>query len=281
MNRANRAAKKLLQRAQLIALGGIGAIAVLAWVSLASMASGSEMANMSEMAPMHDMSNMPGMAHMSSGDMSVMSELRPWTAADAALTFLMWTIMMVAMMTPSATPVILLYARVARDRDDPDSSAAPIGAFYLGYLMLWFVFSLLVTLLQGALTHAALLSPMMASTSPMLGGLFLIAAGVYQLLPVKDICLRHCRSPVQYLSAHWRPGALGALRMGLEHGAYCVGCCWVLMLLLFVGGVMNMLWVSALAAFVLIEKAAPFGWLLGRAGALLLIVWGIVVFDGG
>jgi predicted metal-binding membrane protein len=141
-----------------------------------------------------------------------------------------------------------------------------------GYLVVWTGFSALATTLQWALEQATLLSAMMVSTSPLLGGALLITAGAYQMTPLKQACLIHCRSPVQFLSSHWRKGTGGAFRMGLAHGLYCLGCCWVLMVLLFVGGVMNLLWIAALAGFVLAEKIIPRGVLFGRimGGAMIL-----------
>jgi predicted metal-binding membrane protein len=253
------ATEKLLQRDRLVTLGGLAAIAGLAWAYLWALAA--------EMNMLSDV-------------MAEMARLRPWTADDVGLMFVMWATMMVAMMAPSATPVILLYARVYRGRDNKTQSSAPTGAFFAGYIAVWVGFSLVMTLLQWGMEQAALLSPMMASTSPGLGGLVLIAAGVYQWLPAKNVCLSHCRSPVHFLSTHWRAGALGAFRMGLEHGLYCLGCCWALMLLLFVGGVMNLLWVAAIALFVLIEKVAPFGRAAGQVGSLLLIAGGVAVIGG-
>ena len=115
---------------------------------------------------------------------------------------------------------------------------------------------------------------MMASTSVWLGGTILIAAGLWQLTPMKTVCLRHCRTPLSFLSGHWKPGHLGAFRMGLEHGAYCVGCCWFLMGLLFVGGIMNLYWIAGLAAYVLIEKTIPFGHWVSRVAGAALVIWG-------
>ncbi|HLE27731.1 MAG TPA: DUF2182 domain-containing protein [Anaerolineales bacterium] len=250
--------EKILKRDWLITLGGSIAITALAWVYLRRLA-----------VAMNDMGSLSGMAH-----------LRPWTATEAWLTFVMWAVMMIAMMTPSATPVILLYARACRGRNNERQPFAPTGAFFTGYIAVWIVFSLIMTALQWGLEQAALLSPTMTSASPVLGGLTLIAAGVYQWLPAKNVCLGHCRSPIQFLSTHWQPGIPGAFRMGLEHGAYCLGCCWVLMILLFIGGVMNLSWAAAVAIFVLVEKAAPFGRAAGQIGSILLIVGGIAVVGG-
>ena len=155
------------------------------------------------------------------------------------------------------------------------------GAFALGYVVAWVGFSAAATVLQWGLEQAALLSPMMASASPVLGGGLLIAAGVYQWTPLKRACLVKCRAPFEFLSRHWRPGSGGAVVMGLHHGAYCVGCCWVLMALLFVLGVMNLFWVGGLAAFVLLEKLGPRGDLVGRLIGLALLAWGIAVIVTG
>jgi predicted metal-binding membrane protein len=133
-----------------------------------------------------------------------------------------------------------------------------------GYVVVWTLFSIAATILQASLEQLALLSPMMVSKSPQLGGLILVAAGAYQVTPMKDVCLKHCRTPIAFVAAHWRPGVGGAFRMGLHHGLFCVGCCWVLMALLFVGGVMNLLWIAVIAAFVLLEKIAPLGTKTGR-----------------
>jgi len=189
--------------------------------------------------------------------------------------FVMWAVMMAAMMTPSAAPMILLYAAITRKTRAEGRPVAHSGAFASGYLATWTAFSALATVLQWGLEQAALLSPMMAGTSPYLGGVILIAAGTYQMTPLKHACLKHCRSPVHFLVGHWRKGAGGAFRMGLNHGFYCVGCCWVLMALLFVGGVMNLLWIAALAGFVLLEKIVPHGVLVGRVAGGLLIIAGL------
>ncbi|MGB3557171.1 MAG: DUF2182 domain-containing protein [Geitlerinemataceae cyanobacterium] len=206
--------------------------------------------------------------------LSEMAQLHPWTVTDALLMFLMWAIMMVAMMVPSATPTILLYARVCRKRKIGGSALPPTGAFFLGYVAVWTGFSIAATALQWGLEHAALLSPMMVSTSPLFGGLLAISAGIYQFVPYKSACLQSCRSPVDFLSTHWKHGTFGAFRMGIEHGIYCLGCCWALMVLLFVGGVMNLLWIAIISLFVLLEKVAPWGRVFSRFGAVLLLLWG-------
>ncbi|HEV2219580.1 MAG TPA: DUF2182 domain-containing protein [Casimicrobiaceae bacterium] len=191
------------------------------------------------------------------------------------LSFAMWVIMMAGMMLPSAAPAILAYGSLVR-RNGERGGDLPTNAwcFALGYIVVWVVFSAAAALLQRVLEQQALLTPMLASASTRLGALALIAAGVWQLTPVKRACLARCRSPLTFFVTRWRPGIAGALRMGIEHGASCVGCCWALMMLLFVAGVMNLMWVAAIAAFVFIEKIAPAGDLTSRVAAAALILYG-------
>jgi predicted metal-binding membrane protein len=200
-----------------------------------------------------------------------------WSVSYWVIMLFMWWIMMIAMMVPSAAPMILLYARVQRHNQKQDQADAvvPVLSFLFGYLLSWLVFSLAATLLQWGLEGAGLVHGMMMwSTSYVLSGVFLLAAGLYQLSPLKSVCLDHCRSPAGYLSSHWRKGRGGALRMGIEHGIYCVGCCWFLMLLLFVGGTMNLVWIAGLAIFVLLEKLLPRGDLFARASGAIMILLG-------
>jgi predicted metal-binding membrane protein len=178
---------------------------------------------------------------------------------DLAMLFAMWAVMMAGMMLPSATPMVLLYACVVRKSPGIERPAAHINAFAWGYLAAWTLFSLGATALQRIFTQGLLLSPMMAAQSAAFGGTLLIMAGVYQLTPLKHACLAHCRSPAEFITRHWRPGVTGAFQMGSWHGLYCLGCCWALMLLLFVGGVMNLWWIAALTIFVLFEKVATLG----------------------
>jgi predicted metal-binding membrane protein len=199
-----------------------------------------------------------------------------WTPVYFGLVFAMWWVMMVAMMTPSASPMILLYAAVKRKRESPGELALLTALFLVGYLLVWGGFSLIAAGLQWALELRGLVSAsMMTLTSAALGGAILLAAGLYQFTPIKRACLHHCRSPVEYLSRHHRPGRAGALRMGLGHGAYCLGCCWFLMALLFFGGVMNLYWILGLALFVLGEMVLPRGDLFGRAVGAALVLWGV------
>ncbi len=204
-------------------------------------------------------------------------ELAPWEVTDWVLTSLMWAVMMIGLMVPSAGPMILLFAGLRRQKQPEAALAGEIAVFMSGYILVWTGFSLGATALQWSLEQLALLSPMMVSLSPQLKGAILIAAGIYQWLPIKDVCLRQCRDPAHFLSRHWRPGAGGALRMGLRHGLYCLGCCWVLMALLFVSGVMNLMWIALIAGLVLFEKLAPRGDRLGRLGGLALAVAGLVI----
>jgi predicted metal-binding membrane protein len=198
-----------------------------------------------------------------------------WDARYFALMFWMWAVMMIGMMLPSAAPAILLFARVLQGSPHADAPVARSYAFASGYLIAWTAFSLAATVLQWQLARAALLSPMMESASPVLGAVILVAAGVYQWTSLKQHCLVHCRAPAEFLTQRFRSGWRGALRMGVEHGIHCVGCCWVLMGLLFVGGVMQLAWIAAIAIFVLLEKLAPFGAQLGRLGGALLVLAGI------
>lgn len=199
-----------------------------------------------------------------------------WTPGYAALVFLMWWIMMIAMMTPSAAPMILLHAAVKR-RTQPAADAAALSAVFLaGYLAAWGLFSALATGLQWALELRGLVSPAMLSvTSGSLGAAILIVAGAYQFTPLKQACLRHCRSPAHFLSRHHRPGRAGAFRLGVVHGAYCLGCCWVLMALLFLGGVMNLYWIVGIALFVMAEKLLPRGEGLARLAGAALVLGGL------
>ena len=195
------------------------------------------------------------------------------TFGQLMLTFLMWSVMMVGMMLPSAMPAILLYASMAGGNRGFTPSA--VWLFTAGYLAVWIGFSLAASVLQVGLAGAALLTPMMASASAWLSGGLLIAAGVYQWAPLKEVCLEKCRAPLQFFLFNWRPGPAGALRMGVKHGAFCVGCCWVLMLILFAVGVMNLLWVALIAGFVLAEKLLPGGRLVGRTAGIVLAAAGV------
>lgn len=198
-----------------------------------------------------------------------------WTAADFLFMFVMWAVMMFAMMLPSVTPTVMIYERVRAKREAAARPFVPTMSFVAGYLVAWIGFSLVATALNWWLHAEGSLSSMMGRVAPTVGGVLLIIAGLFQWTPVKDACLEHCRSPMGFLMAHWREGIVGALRMGLHHGAYCLGCCWLLMLLLFALGVMNLPWVAVLTVVVLAEKVLPYGRYLSRGLGLAMLVWGI------
>jgi predicted metal-binding membrane protein len=200
----------------------------------------------------------------------------PWSAADVFFTFAMWAVMMVGMMAPSASPMLMLFAAARAGRGKRGVSLATL-VFGLGYIAAWTGFSVGAALAQSGLHHAAMLSAAMASSSGRLAGAILIAAGVYQLTPWKSRCLRHCRSPLGFLMSNWRDGTTGAFQMGFRHGAYCLGCCWALMCVLFAVGVMNLIWVATLTGFVLIEKIGPAGAMVARVVGAAMVVLGIVV----
>jgi predicted metal-binding membrane protein len=199
----------------------------------------------------------------------------PWSTSTLPPLFLMWSEMMIAMMLPSAAPMILAFAAVNRQRREQERPFASAGIFLLGYLIVWTGFSALAAIAQWFLHGEALLSSMMVSNSPVLGGVLLIIAGIFQWTPLKNLCLSHCRSPLGFLLTDWREGKWGALMMGLKHGAYCTGCCWLLMALLFVAGVMNIWWIAIIAVLVLLEKVVPRGVWVGRIAGVLLGVWGV------
>ena len=202
-----------------------------------------------------------------------------WTPFYWLIAFGMWVVMMVAMMLPSASPMVLLYARVVRHAERQGRAtraAASIASFACAYFSLWILFSLLAVAAQWALEHLGAMSAMMSLRGGLLAGGLLIAAGLYQLTPLKTACLRHCRGPAQFIAAHWRPGVLGLGAWG-AHGLYCLGCCAALMLLLFVGGVMNLVWIAGLTLLVAIEKLAPFGAAAAKAMGALLVCAGLAL----
>ena len=207
----------------------------------------------------------------------MMPGLAVWSSGDALFMFTMWAVMMVAMMTPSVTPMILVHARVARQALEKGKPFAPTSWFAAGYVLAWVGFAAAATAAQWALERAALLTPAMAASSNVLGGAVLIAAGLYEWTPVKDACLAQCQSPLLFLQRHggFRADIRGSLSLGARHGFYCIGCCWALMLLLFVGGVMNVVWIAAIAVLVLLEKVMPRGRMLARAAGAALILGGV------
>jgi len=261
------ALERLLRRDRLIAATGLALLCALAWLHVATGAG----LGMSAAA----MTSLTLFPHRLAG---MAMAAAPWPWATWALMLAMWWTMMVAMMAPSAAPTILLHARVHRHAQATggDARPAPSGAFAAGYLLVWLGFSVAATLIYWLLERGGLVAAMsMGSGSRWLSAGLLGAAGLFQLSPLKQNCLAHCRSPASFLARHWRPGTIGALRLGALHGGFCLGCCWLLMALLFVGGVMNLAWIAALTLFVLAEKTLPGGRWLGRAAGIALMLWGV------
>ena len=200
---------------------------------------------------------------------------RSWTAWDLFMLFIMWLTMMVAMMTPTATPMVMMFSTVNKHKKAKQQPYAPTFIFLTGYLVAWAIFSLVISAIQWPLHENGLLNPMMNSRSYLMSGGLLILAGLYQWTPMKDACLKQCRTPLGFLMTAWKDGNWGAFKMGLHHGLFCVGCCWALMAILFAVGVMNMLWVILITIFVLLEKILPFSPLTMRLiTGLVLIAWG-------
>jgi predicted metal-binding membrane protein len=220
--------------------------------------------------------DMTGFRMIPAGQGLMMPASAPWQPIEFGYVFAMWVVMMVGMMTPSVAPMILIYARVGRQAATQGKPFAASGWFAGGYLLAWTAFSLIATAAQWALERAALLTPMMVSASNILGAIVLILAGLYQWTPLKEACLSYCRSPLVFIQSQggFRRGPGGALALGFRHGIYCIGCCWALMALLFVGGVMNLLWIAVLAIFVLVEKVVPFGSVVARVAGLAFIAAG-------
>jgi predicted metal-binding membrane protein len=259
----------IVRRDRLVVVTALTAVIALAWVYLLAGAgmgmSAVEMTRQSQ-----------------SGMVGGMATMTPtvWTPYYAGLMFFMWWIMMVAMMLPSAAPMILLFSAVNRRQRERGDPFVPTGIFAVGYLAAWAGFSVAASGVHWAFEQAGLLSALMTSTSTRLSAAVLIVAGGWQLTPLKHACLRHCRSPMHYLSHHWRRGRRGAFRMGVNHGAYCLGCCWFLMALLFYGGVMNLYWISGLALYVLLEKTIPYGHWLGSITGVALLFVGVALLFG-
>lgn len=251
-------AERLLQRSQFLVFSGLAAVIVISWGY---------------------------MLHMNWGMSGTETEitlacLTRWGPGDIAHMFLMWAIMMVAMMFPAATPMILMFTTVNKRQGGIQEPIIPTGLFVLGYFLVWTAYSALAAMAQYGLHLSALLTHHLVITSPFLGGVLLVGAGVFQWTPFRDACMSKCRSPLGFLMAEWREGRLGALIMGLKHGAYCVGCCWLLMLLSFVLGIMNMLWMAMVSVFMMVEKAYPGSQWLSRAAGLILVACGLWIAAG-
>jgi predicted metal-binding membrane protein len=260
------ALEAVLRRDRLVVAGALAIIAALAWAYVLWLAADMAMGGM----------DMDGFRMIPAGIGIMAPADAPWGAIEFAFVFAMWVVMMVGMMAPSAAPMLLMYARVGRAGRAEGKPLAATGWFAAGYVFAWLGFSLAATFVQWVVERAALLDSRMASASNLFGGIVLIAAGVYQWTPLKDVCLAQCQTPLQFLMRHggFRGDVPGCLLLGLRHGAYCVGCCWVLMALLLVGGVMNVLWIAALALLVLAEKLTPFGRWVGRAAGIAFVAAG-------
>ena len=284
----------LLKRDRIVVTACLALLTLLAWAYVLWLSTNMGMAT--NLTPAETTVSEPssGMAGMDTGDGGTSTDsmdgmdmsgtsgqlepaFRAWAPADFAFMFAMWSVMMVGMMTPSVAPMVLLYAAVGRKAAERGAPLAATGWFFAGYVAVWVTFSALATLAQWALTNLALLTPMMATTSTFFGGVLLVAVGVYQWTPLKNTCLRECQMPLGFLMAHggFRSEPLGAARFGMVHGIYCLGCCFALMGLLFVGGIMNILWIAGLTILILLEKVAPVGRLIPRVSGALIGAAGI------
>jgi predicted metal-binding membrane protein len=252
-----------LKRDRWVVIGALTLVLVLAWAHLFSGA-GMEMSAVAMTRMYGEQMDMPAIE---------------WTSGYLLLMFWMWWIMMTAMMLPSVAPVLLTVAALNRNAQPDRLPYGPTGLFAAGYLVAWTGFSLLAVIAQWALSESGAVSEMMQATNGKLAGGLLIAAGLWQLTPIKRTCLRSCRAPAKFLAEHRRAGPYGGFMMGILHGVQCLGCCWLLMTLLFVGGVMNLYWIAGLAAFVLAEKLLAGEWFSRLAGAAL-VLWGFGVVSG-
>jgi predicted metal-binding membrane protein len=247
-----------LRHDRAVVIGSLAFVVLLAWLYLV-FAAGS------------------GMETMDMGGSQMMAMRPHWTLGYGLLVFIMWAVMMLAMMLPSVAPVTLLMASLARQHAARDGAVhAHTALFVCGYLAVWLAFAAAATALQWVLSEAGLLSKAMAFSNVLLTGSVLVAAGAYQWTPLKEACLRHCRSPLDFLLFHWRDGTFGAVVSGMGHGAFCLGCCWMLMALLFVGGIMNLAWIAGIALLVLVEKALPWGRRVSLGTGAVLVAWGAV-----
>jgi len=265
------AIEAVVQRDRAVVIAALAALTALAWAYLWWLADDMEMGGM----------DMSGFRMIPAGMGLMMPAASPWKPIEVAFVFAMWAVMMIGMMTPSVAPMIMIYARVGRQGAQQGKPLAPSAYFGAGYLLAWIGFALLATSAQWALDRSGLLTPTMAGANDVFGGAVLIAAGLYQWTPLKDACLRQCQAPWWFIQRHggFRADAGGALALGARHGGYCIGCCWALMALLFVGGVMNGVWIAALAILVLAEKVVPAGRVVSRiagAGLVAAGAWLIV-----
>jgi predicted metal-binding membrane protein len=257
----------VLRRDRAIIAAALIALTALAWLDVLWLGDDMAMGGM----------DMTGFRMIPAGMGLMMPASAPWQPIEFAFVFAMWVVMMIGMMTPSAAPMVLLYARVGRHAATQNKPFAATAWFLGGYFLSWIVFALAATLAQWGLERAALLTPMMEGANNIFGGFVLIAAGLYQWTPLKDVCLRQCQAPLLFIQRHggFRRDAKGAIALGVRHGVYCIGCCWALMALLFVGGVMNVLWIAVLSILVLSEKIIPVGRLISRIAGAAFIAGGV------
>jgi predicted metal-binding membrane protein len=262
----------VLRRDRAVVLAALVAVTALAWADLVWLADDMSMGGM----------DMDGFRMIPAGQGLMMPANAPWQPVEFVYVLAMWIMMMIGMMTPSVAPMILIYARVGRQAVVSGQPFAPSAWFASGYFLAWIVFSIAATSLQWALERATLLTPMMQSASSVLGAIVLIAAGLYQWTPLKEACLSYCQTPLSFIMHHggFRADPAGAVVLGFRHGLYCIGCCWSLMLLLFVGGIMNLFWIAALAALVLVEKTVPVGNFIPRLAGLGFIAAGCLLLFG-
>ena len=247
----------LTLRDKIIVYGGVFLVCAIGWAYMAYMA--------------WAMENM----HLVDMWMPPQGGTRSWELIDFWMLFVMWTVMMIAMMTPSVIPMVMMYTTIKKSKQKKGQPYSPTFIFLSGYLVAWALFSIVASAIQYPLHDSGLLNPMMNSRSYLLSGSILVIAGLYQWTPMKDACLTECRSPLSFLMTSWKEGHFGAFKLGVHHGLYCIGCCWALMAVLFSVGVMNMLWVLLITVFVVLEKINPIPQLYMRAlTGLLLIVWG-------
>ena len=257
----------VLRRDRTIIIAAVGVLTVLAWIDLVWLAQDMRMGGM----------DMTGFRMIPAGQGLMMPASEPWKPIEFGYVFAMWSVMMIGMMTPSASPMILVYARVARQAVTSGKPFAATAWFAGGYLLAWIAFSLAATSAQWALERATLLTPMMATSSDILGGVVLIVAGLYQWTQLKEACLSNCQAPLTFIVRHggFRGDPASSLTLGLRHGMYCIGCCWALMALLFISGVMNIFWIAVLAIFVLLEKVIPLGRIIARLAGMAFLTAGV------
>jgi len=263
----------VVRRDRVVIVLAVASLTALAWGYLMRLSADMDMGGM----------DMTGLRMIPSGMGLMMPAQTPWRAMEFAFVFVMWTVMMVGMMTPSAAPMFLMYARVGRQTGAQEKSLSATVWFAIGYFLVWLAFALFATLVQWALERTALLDFTMASMDNVLGGFVFIAAGLYQWTRLNDLCLAQCQKPFEFVMRHggYRRDAPGCVMLGLRHGAYCVGCCWALMALLLVGGVMNVLWIALLALLAFLERVTSMGRLIARLAGIVLVAGGAWLFSMG